>query len=155
MECSLLLPRGRNLDVKTLKEKWFWYSVASAFFWAGFSISARFGSNELPANMMQFVSAFGFLAFGIVLFATRGFRLEPSKKGAILGTIAGVLLGAGGLALYAAYRGGSNTAVVTTATSLYPMFTVVLAVLFLRERITARQSVGMLFAVAAIVILSL
>jgi bacterial/archaeal transporter family protein len=141
--------------VKTLKEKWFWYSIASAFCWAGFSISARFGSNELPANMMQFVSAFGFLAFGIVLFAARRFRLEPSKKGAVLGTIAGVLLGAGGIALYAAYRGGSNTAVVTTATSLYPMFTVVLAVLFLRERITARQSVGMVFAVAAIVILSL
>jgi transporter family protein len=141
--------------VKTLKEKWFWYSIASAFCWAGFAISARFGSTELPANMMQFVAAFGFLAFGIVLFATRGFRLESNKRGALYGTIAGVLLAAGGLALYAAYRGGSNTAVVTTATSLYPMFTVVLAVLFLRERITVRQSVGMLFAVAAIVILSL
>jgi uncharacterized membrane protein len=35
------------------------------------------------------------------------------------------------------------------------MFTVLLAVLFLRERITVRQSVGMAFAVAAIVILSL
>jgi uncharacterized membrane protein len=35
------------------------------------------------------------------------------------------------------------------------MFTVVLAVLFLRERITIRQSIGMVFAVAAIVILSL
>src|SRR3984957_11490022 len=98
--------------------------------------------------MMLFVSAFGFLAFGIVLLATRRFRLEPSKRGAVLGTIAGVLLGAGGVALYAAFRGGSNTAVVTTATSLYPMFTVVLAVLFLRERITAPPSGGMLFAVA-------
>jgi len=141
--------------VNTLKQKWFWFSIASAFSFAGFSISARFGSNELPANMMQFVAAFGFLAFGIVLFATRGFRLELSKKGAVLGTLAGVLLAAGGLAMYAAYRGGSNTAVVTTATSLYPMFSVVLAVLFLRERISARQSVGMLFAIAAIVIFSL
>lgn len=140
--------------VSTLKQKWFWYSIASAFCWAGFAISARFGSNELPANMMQFVAAFGFLAFGIVLFAARGFRLETNRRGAIYGTIAGMLLGAGGLALYAAYRGGSNTAVVTTATSLYPMFTVVLAVIFLRERITLRQSIGMLFAVAAIVILS-
>ncbi len=146
---------SHSSDVNTLKQKWFWFSVASAFCWAGFAISARFGSNELPANMMQFVAAFGFLAFGIVLFATRGFRLDRSKKGAVYGTVAGVLLAAGGLALYAAYRGGSNTAVVTTATSLYPMFTVLLAVLFLRERITVRQSVGMAFAVAAIVILSL
>jgi transporter family protein len=138
----------------TFKQKWFWYSVASAFCWAGFAVSARFGSNELPANMMQFVAAFGFLAFGLVLFASRGFRLELSRRGAIYGTIAGMLLGAGGLALYAAYRGGTNTAVVTTATSLYPMFTVVLAVAFLHERITLRQSIGMLFAVAAIVILS-
>jgi bacterial/archaeal transporter family protein len=140
--------------VKRLKEKWFWYSIASAFCWAGFAISARFGSKELPANTMQFVAAFGFLAFGIVLFATRKFRLEPNKRGAIYGTIAGVLLAAGGLALYAAYRDGSNTAVVTTATSLYPMFTVVLAVLFLHERTSRRQAVGIAFAVAAIVILS-
>jgi transporter family protein len=140
--------------MKTLKEKWFWYAITSAFCWAGFAISARYGSKELPANMMQFVAAFGFLAFGIVLFATRGFRLEPNKRGWLYGTISGMLLAAGGLALYAAYRGGSNTAVVTTATSLYPMFTVVLAVLFLRERITKRQAIGMLFAVAAIVILS-
>ncbi len=105
--------------MKTLKQKWFWFSIASAFCWAGFAISARFVLTELPANMMQFfVAAFGFLAFGIVLFATRGFRLEPSKRGALYGTIAGVLLAGGGLALYAAYRGGSNTAVVTTATSL-------------------------------------
>jgi len=104
---------------------------------------------------MQFVAAFGFLAFGFVLLATRGFRLETNRRGSLYGAICGVLLAAGGLALYAAYRGGSNTAVVTTATSLYPMFTVVLAVLFLRERITLRQSIGMAFAVAAIVILSL
>lgn len=105
--------------------------------------------------MMQFVAAFGFLAFGVVLFAARGFRLEPNKRGWLLGTISGMLLAAGGLALYAAFRGESNTAVVTTATSLYPMFTVVLAILFLREHITKRQIVGLLFAVAAIVILSL
>ncbi len=104
--------------------------------------------------MMQFVAAFGFLAFGLVLFASRRFRLELNRRGAIYGTIAGMLLGAGGLALYAAYRGGTNTAVVTTATSLYPMFTVVLAVAFLHERITLRQSIGVAFAVAAIVILS-
>jgi len=34
---------------------------------------------ELPVNMMQFVAAFGFLAFGLVLFATRGFHLESNK----------------------------------------------------------------------------
>ncbi len=56
--------------------------------------------------------------------------------------IAGVLLAAGGLALYAAYRGGSNTAVVTTATSLYPMFTVVLAVLFLASESLSASLLG-------------
>jgi len=73
------LSKGRNSGVTTLKEKWFWYSVTSAFCWAGFAISARFGSRELPVNMMQFVAAFGFLAFGLVLFATRGFHLESNK----------------------------------------------------------------------------
>ena len=44
---------------------------------------------------------------------------------------------------------------ITAATALYPMFTVVLAVLVLRERLTGLQVVGLIFAGAAIVIFSL
>jgi len=59
------------------------------------------------------------------------------------------------MAFFAALRSGGNTSVVTTATGLYPMITVLLAVLVLRERLTAVQVVGLAFAAAAIIIFSL
>ena len=56
---------------------------------------------------------------------------------------------------YAAYSTGGNTAVITTATGLYPMVSVLLAIIFLKERLTRVQVLGVLFAIAAMVIFSL
>jgi uncharacterized membrane protein len=67
----------------------------------------------------------------------------------------GILSGIGGLTLFAAYHTNGNTALITVATSLYPTITVVLAVLILRERLSATQALGLVFAGAAIVLFSL
>ena len=70
------------------------------------------------------------------------------------GIIVGLLSGIGGMALFAAYGTGANTAVVTVMTGLYPIVTVLLAVWLLHERLTRRQWVGLLFAAAAFVLFS-
>jgi len=80
---------------------------------------------------------------------------EVGIEGAGYGVAAGVMLAVGSIALYAAYRTGANTAVVTTATGLYPMVSVLLAIIFLKERLTRVQVLGVLFAIAAMVIFSL
>jgi EamA domain-containing membrane protein RarD len=59
------------------------------------------------------------------------------------------------LALFAAYRSGGNTAVITTASGLYPLVTVGLAVVILGERLTRLQILGVGFATVAFVIFSL
>jgi uncharacterized membrane protein len=141
--------------LNALRERWFWYSIASAISFTVFQFSARFMAKDMPANMQQFVAAFGLLLFGIILFVCRGFRVETNKRGALLGVLAGFLLAAGGLALYAALRVGSNVTVVTTATSLYPICTALLAVVFLKERLSARQRLGLVCAAAAIVMFSI
>ena len=59
------------------------------------------------------------------------------------------------LALFAAYHTNGNTSLITVATALYPMITVLLAVTILRERFQLIQVLGLLFAAIAIVIFSL
>src|SRR6266702_588513 len=59
------------------------------------------------------------------------------------------------LALFAAFRSGGNTGVITVTSSLYPVITVALALLILRERLTRIQTLGLALAAAAIVIFSL
>ena len=140
---------------KAFRARWFWYAMLAILSWAAWVFSAKFGSDQLPPNTEQFVAAFGFLGLGIVVFSTMRFRVERSRKGLIYGVICGFLLGAGAISSFAAYRTGANTAVVTTLTAMYPMVTVVLAVLILRERLNRFQMMGILFAIAAMVIFSL
>ncbi len=137
------------------KAKWFWYSVLCVLLWGPYTIVSKLGSTEIPAPAMQFLFTLGALPVGLGLVAARRFKLEKSLKGISYGAATGVLSGIGGMGLFAAYGSGGNTSVITTATSLYPMVTVVLAVVLLRERLTALQVVGLGFAAMAIVIFSL
>jgi transporter family protein len=139
----------------TLKARWFWYSNLCVLCWGGWALLSRLGSREIPPQTMQFLFTIGTLPVGLALLIARKFKMERSPKGITYALLNGVLAGVGGLALFAAYHTGSNTALVTVATALYPMITVVLAVVLLRERFRLVQVIGLGFAIVAIVIFSL
>jgi uncharacterized membrane protein len=139
----------------TFKAKWFWYSILCVLCWGGWALLSKLGSTEIPAQSMQVLFTIGALPVGMALLAAKKFRLEKSYRGIFYGVTNGIFSGIGGLALFAAYRTGGNTSVITAATALYPMVTVALAVLILRERLTGKQIVGLGFAAVAIVVLSL
>jgi uncharacterized membrane protein len=61
----------------------------------------------------------------------------------------------GGLAFFAAYRTGGNTSAITAATGMYPLITVILAMLTLEKKLTWLHAVGLLFAAAAFLLFSL
>ncbi|HMD85228.1 MAG TPA: DMT family transporter [Terriglobia bacterium] len=141
--------------LETLKERWFWYSVLCVLCWGGWALLSKLGSREIPPETMQFLFTVGALPVGLALLISRRFKLEKSRKGISYAVVNGILSGVGGLTLFAAYHTNGNTSLITVATSLYPMITVVLAVLILRERLTATQLLGLAFAGAAIVLFSL
>jgi transporter family protein len=138
-----------------LKARWFWYSILCVLCWGGWALLSKLGSREIPPETMQFLFTVGALPVGIALLMARRFKLEKSKKGIFYAVLNGILSGIGGLTLFAAYHTNGNTALITVATSLYPTITVVLAVLILRERLSATQALGLVIAGAAIVLFSL
>jgi len=141
--------------LETLKARWLWYSVLCVLCWGGWALLSKLGSREIPPETMQFLFTVGALPVGIALLIGRRGKLEKSAKGISYAVLNGILSGVGGLTLFAAYHTNGNTSLITVATSLYPMITVVLAVLILRERLTATQVLGLAFAGAAIVLFSL
>ena len=104
---------------------------------------------------MQFLFTIGAIPVGVALLIARRFRLEKSPKGIFYALLNGVLSAIGSWTLFAAYHTNGNTSVITASSALYPMITVVLAILVLRERFGAIQAVGLGFAAIAIVIFSL
>ena len=147
-DCGLRMP-------KALRARWFWCCIFCLACYVPWIFFSKLGGNEIPPRTMQYLYDWGGVPIGLIFLAIRRFRIEKSFSGITFGLIVGVLSGLGQLALFAAYNGPANTSVVTVLTSLYPIVTVVLAVIFLRERLTRYQVAGLGFAVIALIIFSL
>lgn len=138
------------------RARWFWYSILCMVCFAAFVFVAELGTREIPDRTMYFLFIWGALPVGLVLLATRKFRVEKSGKGIGFSLTFGILGGIGQWLYFIALEDPmANTAVIAVLTGLYSMITVVLAVIFLRERLNRRQVAGLAFAVAAILIFSL
>ncbi len=160
IDAELGVPKSQNPGMvasvrHTLKTKWFWYAMASSLCWTGWAFTAKIGSREIPPAAMEFVSALGFLLVSLGVLRPKAAQRGASRKGRGFALVSGILLALGGICLYGAYRTGYNASMITAVTSLYPMVTVLGAVWFLRERLNKMQVLGLLFAVAAMSILSL
>jgi transporter family protein len=143
------------MALPALTSKWFWYSILCVLCWGGWTILAKLGANQIPAEAAQFLFAWGMLPVALILLASRRFRLEKNAKGIFYSVAGGVLAAIGGWALFAAYRTGGNTSVITVVTAMYPLFSVLLAMLVLRERLTRLHVIGLAFAAAAFVIFAI
>lgn len=77
----------------------------------------------------------------------------PRERPAQLGALAGILAGAATLLFQLAAQTG-QLAVAGVVASLYPAGTILLAALFLRERVSARQGVGLALAGAAVALIA-
>lgn len=144
-----------GLSIQKWNARWFWYSMICVLCWGGWALLSKLGSREVPPNTMQFLFTVGTVPVGLALFIARRGKLEKSPRGIVYGMLNGVLSGVGGLALFAAYHTNGNTTLITSATALYPMITVVLAITILREHFRPIQALGLVFAAVAIIIFSL
>jgi len=133
---------------------WFWWLLFCLACWGPYALLSKLGSNEISAGGMQVLFTLGSIPIVLVVLARRGFKLEKSRKGIFYGLTAGVFSAAGSLGFFAAFRSGGNASVITTATGMYPVVTVLVALTFLRERLTWVQVIGLGFATAAFFIFS-
>lgn len=112
---------------------------------------AQFGEGRLFGPFAIVRLAEVVLIGGVVLLGRQAWRLE----GRLLGPVAlvGVLDMAGNVFYIAATQAG-RLDVAAILSSLYPVTTVVLAVVFVRERLTPSHAVGIGLAAAAVVLIA-
>jgi transporter family protein len=93
------------------------------------------------------------LSIGVACLWLTGFRPETHPRGILYACLTGVAGLLGGLFyLFAMARG--KVSVIVTLTALYPIITIALAAVFLREPITFKQGCGMILAVISIILLA-
>ena len=135
---------------------WLIFSLLTVVAWGAWGLESKVAVDRFSPSLNQLLFPVGLIP--IVIWSLRSKRLTivsgSRMKGAIYGLLTGLLGGAGNVAFYVALGRGGKVSVVTPLVGLAPLITVVLAVLFLGEKLNASQSVGLLLALVSIYLLS-
>lgn len=130
---------------------WLIWTLLAVVCWGGWAILARLAGEALNAAQQQAVSTLGLLPVMAVLgFSGRLAVCGNRLRGLLLALGSGLLTCAGNIAYYAVLNRGPSAAAVIPLTALYPLVTVLLAVIILREPLGRIQAAGLGLSLGAI-----
>lgn len=133
---------------------WVLYTFITTLFWgvwgAFIEIPEKAG---FPATLGYCVWALTMIPCALVALRIGNWRLDRDKRSVLIGTMVGMLGALGQLLLFQALRTGPAY-MVFPIISLFPVVTVILSAVFLKERPSRKQGWGIGIAMAAILCLS-
>jgi bacterial/archaeal transporter family protein len=144
---------------------WLIWSLVTIVLWGTWGLVSKIASGGMDAYVNQLLYTAG-LAPLLVFVAwtvwkqSRSETSESAEKrttrrmGVFWAFLTGILGGVGNLAFFQAMVEGGKASVVAPVTALFPMVTVLLALVFLRERLGWVQWAGLALAFVAIYLLS-
>ena len=136
------------------KKLWLLYALTTTIFWgiwgAFIEIPEKAG---FPATMGYIVWALTMIPCAIVALMIVKWKLETDLRSMLLGSAIGFLGAGGQLLLFQALRDGPAY-IVFPFVSLFPVLTIILSVIFLKEKTGKRQWTGIIIALLAIFFLS-
>ena len=133
---------------------WMIYCLLTLMLWGITGLTLKLATNHISVELALIYNTAGFVAVAVGILFLQPVEWKLSAMAWFLGILGGVLNGLGTLTILAAYHHGGKASVVTPFAALYPLVTVVLAVSFLHEKISYREVVGIVLALAATVALS-
>ena len=134
--------------------RWLGYALLSMLIWACWGLVA--GAQTGTSLFFQAACTTGLLPVVSLFLFSRNLRAGTSRgRGAVLAFVSGLCAALGNVGFLEALRQGGETSVVYPLTGIYPLVTVVLAVLVLRERMNRVQVVGIVLALLAVTLFNL
>jgi len=133
---------------------WLIFSILALILWGIFGLFPKLATNYISPKSAFVYEILGALIVGIVVLSIIGFKPEINTKGFTFAILAGIIGSLGLLFFFFAISKG-KASVTVTMTALYPLITILLAFLILKEPITLKQGVGMIFALIAMLLFSL
>jgi bacterial/archaeal transporter family protein len=132
---------------------WVVPAVAALVLWGIVGVLQKLGSNRVGADsLLIWVTAGYVLVLPLIFWRSGSWILSPQAM--LLGIVAGCVNGLGTWLLFRSLEHGAKASVAVPLTALYPVVTVILAFMFLSERLSPREWLGVLLAVCGGVMLS-
>ncbi|MEO0802954.1 MAG: EamA family transporter [Cyanobacteria bacterium J06642_2] len=134
-------------------KEWLAPALGTVAVWGLWSFLPKIATQYVTPRSATVFQALGGLVFVAIVLLTSSEKIEIHPIGTALAIVTGILGVAGAYLFLLAVSSGPVT-LVTALSSLYPLATIVLAVALLGETLTARQVVGMVLALIAVVLVS-
>jgi uncharacterized membrane protein len=134
------------------RSAWLVYTVLAVVIWGVWGIVSKFADRELPTPATtQVISTIGVVATSLLFLLSPRVRQGTNfVAGGIAALGVGLSASVGNLALLLSLRHGGEASIVFPLTGLFPLVTIFLAMLVLRERMNWVQGVGVVVALVAI-----
>ena len=134
---------------------WMLYALGAMVCAGVFTATQKLSTNHISAEMSYLAWCSAFIPIALWIVATRPLNWNMPSAMVWSALAAGALNGFGVIASFAAYRYGGKAAIVAPLTAaLQPIVTVMLALLFLGERVGLIAGCGIVLAIGAAVALS-
>jgi transporter family protein len=134
---------------------WFWLSVITLVFFGTTGVTQKLSTNNISFEMsfVWFCIAVCAVSVAVALLVPLEWR-SLNLSLIALAALGGLLNGLGTLTSFAALKQGGKASVVIPIINLYPLVTVAGVWLFLGEKVSATQIMGIILALASVVLLS-
>jgi len=127
---------------------WILYAACTVLAWGVWGVCSKLASNYTRPRQTLLFQAVGVMGFALVVLTIEHFKVEWSAAGFGWSFAAGFVNFIGFLAFFAAVEKGKVSTVISLS-SLYPVITIALSVVFLHEKIGRREGLGIAFALVA------
>ncbi|RMX17368.1 EamA family transporter [Legionella jordanis] len=129
---------------------WYYPSLVALFLYGAWRYWGTRASTFINPLSITFYSSLGVLISGVIALVLLDFKLEFSARGGFYGFLNGLANGIACIFFIVALRRGPAMPVVLI-TSMYPLITLLFSVIFLKQGLTLKQSLGMLFAILSLI----
>jgi bacterial/archaeal transporter family protein len=127
---------------------WMLYTFFTVITWGLWGVFSKLASNYTKPRQSILFQTVGVLAFALVVLVLERFHIEWNAPGFAWSALGGFFAFIGFLTFFASLTSGKTSTVVVVS-ALYPLVTIAISIAFLHERLSARQGVGMIFALIA------
>jgi bacterial/archaeal transporter family protein len=120
--------------------------IISILGWGIGCVFAKIANTEMHPIIVSTISTGIYLLLISISFMVLNFDKTTTTSGVVAAVISALLMCAGSISYFFALKAGGGAGIVTATTSLYPAVTILLSMIFLKEKISFNAGIGIVFA---------
>lgn len=145
----IILVSQKNADGTRKGKGWIAPAIAAMLLWSGWAFVPKLALQTLPPTSVLIYEAIGNGLVALALYSVMGFKLKKSREGLKFCTLTS-FLGMSAILAYLYALSHGPVSIVAVITALYPVITILLARIILKEKMSTAQKVSVGVALAAI-----